>query len=73
MTIINFLARKINFDSIISVRSTPLREKGKIRIRTSDLRIRIRIREAPKLTDSEHWYKYAADPLRYLRQEGMKG
>jgi hypothetical protein len=68
MTKIYFLARKINFDSIISVRSTPLREIGRIRIRTSDLQIRIR--EAPKLTDPEHWYKYAAGPSTVSSTEG---
>jgi hypothetical protein len=65
---IKFLAIKIflfkfNFARIISVRSTPLREKGRIRIQTSDLRMRIRIRtsdlriripEGQKITDPEY-------------------
>jgi hypothetical protein len=58
---------KFYFASIISVRSTLLREKGRIRsririrIRTCDQRIRMRIREARKHTDPdadpepEHW------------------
>ncbi len=42
---------KFNFATTISVRSTSLWEKGKIRIPTFDLRIRIR--EAYKLTDPD--------------------
>jgi hypothetical protein len=40
---------KFHFASIISVRSTPLREKGRIQIRISDYRIRM----AQKLTDPD--------------------
>jgi hypothetical protein len=39
-----------NFASNISFRSTPLREKARIKIRASDYRIRM----AQKLTDPEH-------------------
>jgi hypothetical protein len=46
---INFLL-KLNFANITSVRATPLREKGKIRIRASDKQAR----EAQNLTDSKH-------------------